>query len=353
VHKVTGMMPERLAPPHKNSLDALRLVAAAMVLYSHQYALLGLPEPLFTPWNSFGDAGVAIFFFLSGCLVWTSWARDPSAMRFFQRRSLRIFPALWVLCLVSVLVLGPLLSVLPFSAYFGSVDTWRYLGTALLVSSKTLPGLFPGNAIPFVVNGSLWTLPVEFLCYITVAVTGMVSVGWAATRLSMGTVLSLCVLAVVVLASYGSRWTGPHFIPHLEMVALFWFGVLYGHAVAAPRSRVVWVLGAVALLAYALLGPRSMERAVMLACAALLVHVARTTAMGSRLTEPLGDLSYGVYIFAFPVQQIGVHFGRGLGWGVTTYLLLSAVVTGALAYLSWHAVEKQALRFKPASRGTA
>jgi peptidoglycan/LPS O-acetylase OafA/YrhL len=347
------MMPERPQPPHKNSLDALRLVAAAMVLYSHQYALLGLPEPLFTPWNSFGDAGVAIFFFLSGCLVWGSWARDPNPKRFFQRRSLRIFPALWVLCLVSVLVLGPLLSLLPASTYFLSVETWRYLGTALLVSSKTLPGLFPENAIPFVVNGSLWTLPVEFLCYVSVALTGVVAMGWVATRLSTSTVLSVCVLAVVVLASYGSQWTGPHFIPHLEMVALFWFGVLYGHGVSAPKGRLVWLLGAATLLVYALLGPRSVERAVMLICAGLLVHVARTTAAGARLTEPLGDLSYGVYIFAFPVQQIGVHFGQGMDWGVNTYLFISAAVTGALAYLSWHGVEKQALRFKPAFRGTA
>ena len=323
-----------------------------MVLYSHQFALLGLPEPLFTPWNSFGDAGVAIFFFMSGCLVWASWARDPNAKRFFQRRSLRIFPALWVLCLVSVFVLGPLFSVLPTLTYFGSVDTWRYLGTALLVSSKTLPGLFPENTIPFVVNGSLWTLPVEFLCYVAVAVTGVVVVGWgAAARLSTGTVLSLCVLVVVVLASFGSQWTGTHFIPHLEMVALFWFGVLYGHSVSAPKNPAAWVIGGIALLAYGLLGPRPMERLVMLVCAALLVHVARRIAVGARLTEPLGDLSYGVYIFAFPVQQIGVHFGRGLGWSVNTYLCISAVVTVVLAYLSWHGVEKPALRFKPAPRG--
>ncbi len=344
------MMPGHLAIPHKNSLDTLRLVAAAMVLYSHQYALLGLPEPLFTPWNSFGDVGVALFFFLSGCLVWSSWARDPNVNRFFQRRSLRVVPALWVLCLVSVFVLGPLLSVLPVGMYFGSVETWRYLGTALLVSSKTLPGLFAENAIPFVVNGSLWTLPVEFLCYVTVAMVGLVAMGWAAARFSTGTVQAVCVLAVVVLASYGPRWAGPHFVPHLEMLALFWFGVFYGHSVSTPKNPVAWVIGSVALLAYALLGPRSMERMVMLVCAALLVHGARNTTVGARLTEPLGDLSYGVYIFAFPVQQIGVHFGQGLGWSVGTYLCTSAAVTVVLAYLSWHGVEKQALRFKPTSR---
>ena len=63
---------------NKNSLDLLRLVAAAMVLYSHQYALLGLAEPAFISWDTIGRAGVTIFFFLSGYLVWSSWDRDSA-----------------------------------------------------------------------------------------------------------------------------------------------------------------------------------------------------------------------------------------------------------------------------------
>ena len=89
----------------------------------------------------------------------------------------------------------------------------------------------------------------------------------------------------------------------------------------------------------------------MLVCAALLVHLARNAAAGARLTERLGDLSYGVYIFAFPVQQIGVQVGRSLGWSFATHFSVSLVVTLALAYASWHGVEKPALRFKPKSRG--
>jgi len=68
----------------KNSLDLLRLVAATFVLFSHQYALLGQPESSFFGWISFGGAGGGtIFFFLSGVLVWSSWARDPDRGAFF------------------------------------------------------------------------------------------------------------------------------------------------------------------------------------------------------------------------------------------------------------------------------
>lgn len=91
-----------MAVAGRNSLDLLRLVAATLVLFSHQYALLGQPEPSFFGWTSFGGARVTIFFFLSGVLVWSSWARDPDRWLLFVRRALRIFPALWVVVLGSV-----------------------------------------------------------------------------------------------------------------------------------------------------------------------------------------------------------------------------------------------------------
>lgn len=145
----------------KNSLDLLRLVAAALVLYSHQYALLGLPEPSFFGWTTFGGAGVSIFFFLSGMLVWSSWALDPDLQRFFVRRSLRISPALWVVVSCSVFLLGPVFSTLRGPDYFAAPETWRYLSTALLVGRHTLPGVFSDHPFPLAVKGSLWTLPVE------------------------------------------------------------------------------------------------------------------------------------------------------------------------------------------------
>ena len=334
----------------KNSLDFLRLVAATMVLYSHQYALTGQPEPLFLGWNTVGGAGVTIFFFLSGFLVWSSWERDPNTVRFFQRRALRIFPALWVVCLLSVLVMGPLLTVHTVGDYLRSPSTWHYLGTALLVSTNTLPGLFPENPLPLVVNGALWTLPVEFFCYISVATVGSALM---ALKFAKGPVLGLCLLGVVIAASYMPLWVGTHFVPHFEMMALFWWGVFYGHCLKAPREWPGLLLASVAFVCFALLGPRGFERTAMLVCAALLVHVARHVTVGSRLTDRLGDLSYGLYVFAFPVQQLGVHYGSRLGWGFVTYFSVSLLVTLGLAYASWHSVEKQALRFKAMGWGAA
>lgn len=335
----------------KNSLDLLRLLAAAFVLFSHQYALMGLPEPSFLGWTTFGGAGVTIFFFLSGMLVWSSWARDPDLKRFFVRRSLRIFPALWVVVLGSVFLLGPAFSTLRWPDYFAASETWRYLSTALLLVRHTLPGVFADNPFPLAVNGSLWTLPVEFLCYITVAVLGSLKVA------PQGLLIAANLLLVVLLASFAPLITGLRFAPHFEMIAMFWAGVFYGYCIQQPLNAILdkkltLVLVVAAFLAFSLLGPRGLERMAMLVCAAGLVHLALRISIGAKLTDPLGDLSYGVYIFAFPVQQMVVHWGKGRGWSFGVYFSLSLLVTGGLAYASWHLVEKRALRFKPGVRAS-
>lgn len=327
----------------KNSFDLLRLCAAALVLYSHQHALLGLAEPELFGWTTFGGVGVSVFFFLSGLLVWSSWARDPDLKRFFIRRSLRIFPALWFVVLVTVLVLGPIFSKLAAADYFASFEAWRYLSTALLVVWRGLPGVFLDNPFPLAVNGSLWTLPVEFLCYVSVALVGSISV------VRRDGLIALSLGLVVLAAAFGPLLLGNRFVPHLEMVAFFWWGVVYGFVRRRPESeRKPWAIGlGIVLLAFFLLGSHGVERTGMLGIAAALVVAAQRVPWGAWVTDRLGDLSYGMYIFAFPVQQIVVELGRHRGWTFATHLGLSFVVTSVLAYLSWHVLEKRALLFKP------
>ena len=244
-----------MATAEKNSLDLLRLVAAIFVLYSHQHALLGQAEPTFFGWNTYGGVGVTIFFFLSGMLVWTSWARDPHWGRFFMRRSLRIFPALWVVVLGTAFVLGPVFSTLSVADYFADQETWRYLSTAMMLIRHTLPGVFSDNPFPQAVNGSLWTLPVEFLCYVSVAVLGSVKF------MPKGIAVALCLLLTVLLASFAPLITGVRFSLHFEMVAMFWMGAMYGYCRqrlwdAGPAAWLTLAIGLAALLAFLVLGPQ-------------------------------------------------------------------------------------------------
>ena len=341
-----------MAAAGKNSLDLLRLVAATLVLYSHQHVLTGLAEPSFFGWNTFGGAGVTIFFFLSGLLVWSSWERDPHLKRFFMRRSLRIFPALWVVVLATVFLLGPVFSALSAAQYFADAQTWRYLSTALLVVRNFLPGVFTDNPYPLAVNGSLWTLPVEFLCYVSVALLGGFRIA------AKGLLMAVALLLFVLLASFGPNLIGLRFESHLEMAAVFWWGVFYGYCHAytlpeTPHRRLTLVLGLIAFAIYLGAGHRGFDRTAMLVFAAALVHLGLRLSSGAKLTDRTGDLSYGLYIFAFPVQQMLAQWGQGRGWSFGLSFGLSLALTGAFAYASWHLVEKKALLFKPRASATA
>ena len=149
-----------------NSFDLLRLLAAFGVLWSHQFPLLGLPEPSAQPLAmTIGALSVGTFFAISGYLNTQSLFRGGSLVPFLVRRALRIYPAL-IVCVGFCIVLGALLTTVSLRDFWSSGHTLLFaLKNTTLVAyfSQTLPGVFGGLPYPQV-NGSLWTLPYEFGC---------------------------------------------------------------------------------------------------------------------------------------------------------------------------------------------
>lgn len=330
---------------HRNALDLLRLLAAWMVLFSHQFALLGLQEPLWLGRYSWGELGVGIFFFLSGGLVWASWCRDPHWGRFFARRCLRIFPALAVVVVLSVAVLGPGLTSLTWADYWQADATWHYFKTLLLNNQKGLPGVFASNPLPDAVNGSLWSLGPEFLAYVVLAVVGWVCARWHrqwSVLVLLGVMLAL--LAAYVLKNGQGK-------PYFEVLVLFGWGAWWvqwrlqrqqGNGLSAMAMG----LALLALLTELWLAG-GVSRLILLVNIAALVSVGYSFSWGHRALARVGDLSYGMYIYAFPVQQTLVHWFPA--WHLGLHLLVATIWTLLLAWLSWHGIEKLALRFKPAA----
>ncbi|ELW9531216.1 acyltransferase [Burkholderia cenocepacia] len=178
---------------HKNNFDFLRLLAAFAVLYSHQHALVGLPEPTLGLPDSLGAFGVSIFFSISGYLIAQSWERDPNLLRFATKRVLRIWPALLVVTVLAAFVLGPIVSDLPVATYFQDPLVWKYLDNLRLRMTFQLPGVFTTNPFPNSVNGSTWTIPVEVRWYVYLSIAG--ALGLLRKRL-------VVLLAVFSLAGY-------------------------------------------------------------------------------------------------------------------------------------------------------
>jgi len=330
---------------HKNNFTALRWFAAGLVLYGHSFVFLGLPEPTFLGWVPMGPLGVYIFFAISGYLVAQSWDSDPHCLRFLQRRALRIFPGLIVCTLLSVFLLGPLFTSLELVDYFRSSRTWGYFSNIRLYITFYLPGVFETNPIPNAVNGSLWSLPVEFSMYLVLALLGFLRIpkaGWVLFAVGLMCVSKLWAMtSPEMLVVYGTD---------LRQVAIcgvyFWVGVLFFRYGISRFISITSIICAIAVWLSLTRWPELFVMAswVLLPFIALAFGLA-TSPWLSRMSRL--DYSYGIYIYAFPIQQALANLDPKMPFWL--YLVLTTVFTLFLAALSWHWVERLALRFKPSS----
>lgn len=328
---------------HHNNLTALRWLAAGLVLYGHSFVFLGLPEPRFMGWVSLGPLGVYIFFAISGFLVAQSWGSDPHPVRFLLRRILRIFPGLIVCTVLSVFVLGPFLTSLPLSNYFFHIHTREYFTNIALYITYYLPGVFETNRIANAVNGSLWSLPVEFSMYLVLALFGILRIpriGWLAAALGLMTLSKF----------WAMQWPDQliAYRTDVRQVVIcgvyFWVGAAFFSYKISKMFSTTSIFGAVIIWLSLSRWPEFFVMAswVILPFLALAFGLASSPWL-SRLAKY--DYSYGIYIYAFPIQQTVAKFWPHMPIGL--YLATTGVSTLVLAALSWHWIESPALKLKP------
>jgi len=329
---------------HRNGFTALRLLCAFCVLFTHSYALLGdRSEPLFRMSGlvAFGSVGVDGFFAISGFLVCSSLLRNPSAPAYLRNRLLRLLPALIVLVLALVLILGPLATSAP--DYWRDPATWRFLGTVTIYGvQQHLPGVFADNPDPLV-DGSLWTLPMELTCYLLLL---------ALHRCRLLTVRGLGSLAVLLLALHLGGVFPPHrLLMRMDVMRLDRFAVLFfsGALLGVLKDRIpyglAWAGWAFLLIVIASLPqrPALFELIYLPVLPHLLICLGRSLSRAAWLNE--WDASYGVYLYGYPVQQCLIAaFGACIGTAGLT--LIAAPVTLLLGLLSWRFIERPALSLK-------
>ncbi len=326
-----------------NNFHLVRLLAALAVIYGHSYHVTGQPgADLFLQLVGFkfiGGVAVDIFFVISGFLIVASLERH-SVVDYLKARCLRIFPALFVAVLISVLILGPLVSEDP--GYWANPQTWHYLyKNALMVSTEyMLPGVFQSNP-DHAVNGSLWSLPVEFRLYIVfllLSVLGML-------KRDRYTVLTIAtfLLGLVVVPRY------PIFTQYENWVnvsAYFMAGALFWKRRSEIRLSPWYVLGVLALCCF-FHGTKEFSIAFFIAATYLTFYISFLRVpdwMYIRHT----DLSYGVYLYGWPIQSVLVMLRPGQSALFNT--VAACVVALCVAALSWNLVEKRALALKRGAR---
>jgi peptidoglycan/LPS O-acetylase OafA/YrhL len=336
----------------ENNFDLMRLALAVLVIYSHAFALgLGseATEP-FARWTGGQVTGGAIavdsFFVMSGFLIAASAERSRGVWGFLKKRVARIYPAFAVAALLTVLVVLPLSGGrLVWDGWLGRVG--NFVGQTLWLREFSYAGAFAGNPFPGVINGSTWSIPYEFWCYVGVAllmVTGLLR--------RRGVVLGLFVASWLLSLGFrvegwvlGGKELGAMFGPP-QIWARMWPLYLSGVVFWLYRERIALRGWMAAVSAAALVGASLVSwgwtALFPLAGAYLLLWFAFTPGVRLHGFGRFGDFSYGTYLYAFPVEQLVV---KVVGHGMAPLALFAAAtpVTLLLAVGSWYGVERRFL----------
>lgn len=342
-----------------NNLNLLRMMAALAVLFGHSFALLRQPEPWGGRWGvTPGTVAVDIFFIISGMLVCGSLVSKQSFSDYLCARILRIFPALAVMLLLTVLVLGPCFTQLSLTAYFLAPETLNYLVKCLSLYNGVayvLPGVFAHNPYPYAVNGSLWTLPFEIRMYLILLFCWCVLSVLKQSRIKAFRylLLSIAVFACVMVFFRhffppGASLMDSRMAEKMQFERLL-FMFFCGASIYVLSDKIVLKHTALYLLLPLLISSVFVSKDLFfalytLSLAYVVVCLAYLPSGMLRKYNAMGDYSYGVYIYAFPVQQAVAALWPGIM--VWQMALLSTLVTLLLAVISWHVIEKPALSLK-------
>jgi peptidoglycan/LPS O-acetylase OafA/YrhL len=338
----------------RNNFDAIRLAMAFLVLFSHCFALRfgsEAMEPLSQITNGFynsGNAGVWGFFIISGFLVARSFDMSPSVGRFAMRRVRRIFPGYLVATSFCAFVVTPLFAPPDFSLTSGEIAA-TLAGNLTLGNHFPIPDLFRDNPVS-AINGSLWSIRYEALCYVGLTLLTLTF------RRRLQPALLLLYLAVLILWCWadltGRKPGGSPALnavigwPYLWMMALpnFLLGMIVYHMRAAlPRSTALLIgLVAASLLVFHIGGrqPWGIVGAHVLGPPSLaygLFWLAYHPGIVLHRAARFGDFSYGVYLYAFVIQQMLVA-RTALPFPV--FVLASALLSFAAGIASWWLVER-------------
>jgi peptidoglycan/LPS O-acetylase OafA/YrhL len=339
------------AARHQNNFGFLRLLLALLVILSHSFEIIdgNRSRELLTRvfgTISFGEFAVDGFFLISGYLITQSLFQSRSIKQYLFKRVLRIYPGFIIAFFFTYFIVGPL-----SGGSFAQTPLSEHIKNGFRIFAFGCPVLnnsFPGLHYHFL-NGSLWTISYEFRCYLFIIV---LSIPFIARNRSFVLLLSIALLGLIPIHSlvnyefpYGLNPLLGFPTHNLRLIPIFLSGSLF----YLFRDRIVyhksWAFIALAILIPLMFSRWTAELALATLGAYFLFWFAFK--VPSRLLSRIGDktdLSYGVYLYAFPAQMLLLYQAKvDSPW---LNIILSTPITLVLAYLSWTFVEKPFLKFK-------
>ena len=331
-----------------SGFDYMRLALSLIILIWHSFLVTnGLhwaEGVMFSPIGVIVRTALPMFFALSGFLVAGSLERNASIPTFAAFRAFRILPALAVEISLSAILIGALTTTLATADYYGQPQFATYFLNIVGWIHYNLPGVFAGNPDD-TVNRSLWTIPSELECYLFLIAAAAFGLYKEKHRLL---VLTIAVYGAYIVFRVVRDGATPGFQPHggtvLSRLLIFYFmtGVLfYRFRDRIPFNFSMFVgsmLAGIACLFF--------EQTVWLSLPATVYATVYLGLLDPKRVQLLlgGDYSYGIYLYAYPIQQTWVWLLPNASWYVN--LACALPTTAGFAVLSWHWIEKPALRLK-------
>lgn len=326
-----------------NSLNSLRLLFATLVIVSHSWPVGGFGwDPRLGDFK-LGEFSVAAFFVISGYLI-TGSRLNSDLIPFFRARIVRIFPGFWVCLIVTAFVAAPIAGAVRGGWSLGDAGGYVVKNLTLVMKQWTVGGTLEGAPWPQQWNGPLWTLMYEFACYVMVAILFSIPAlrgnRWA-------------VLAVFAVFTIGT--SANHFGYYPDNFNIMWMTIMGTYFFAGatvfmfrdviPASP--WLMaGAVAVIVGLCALHAGMAYAPLpIAYACIWVAARCPKLLVERIGSGTTDISYGMYVYGWVVQQLVVLIGLN-EYGVAVMIAASVIGTIPFALASWYLVERPALKYK-------
>ncbi|WP_163001479.1 acyltransferase family protein [Pannonibacter phragmitetus] len=334
-----------------NSYGIIRVVAAFLVIWTHSYSVLGgeqADEPLRAlSGYSVGSHAVNIFFSLSGFMVAASWERSKGFIDFTLARMLRIIPALIFVNVLIVIVSGLFLTVSSKAFWTGeNIGSFLVSTIVLFKAGSTLEGVFAYNPWPGVINIPIWTIKYEIICYASLA---LLMLAIKLSRLSVAK-RRLTLFVLLALSASVMMWQGDAAqFDNIGHLARFFFAFYLGVGAWFERDRIrlgwTWLVAIWLVVSLAIaIRSATMIPLAMLGTAYLAFWTGSFTAGSVQRAADRTDLSYGMYISGFFIQQLLA--AAYPGQSIATNTISATIIAALFAWISWTVVERPALKLR-------
>lgn len=329
----------------KNNLDIMRFIAALLVIISHSIPIAYGADyaDFISNWTdgglSIGGIAVGVFFVTGGFLILKSAESKGQVKDYAKARAIRILPPVLVYAVLMVFLVGPILTELSLGDYFGQTGTYKYLLNGILVLQHNLPGVFLNNIYGPVVNGALWTLPIEVLCYALCFFA--FKIGITDKKRFKYTIP----LAVVLVLAISYAFRGNTFILSVvRPMVLFYIGMVA--YVYRGAIKLDWKLCVINLVFFVVAIVMKCDYVAMLIFFPYIIfYLAFGTRKKADWFGKYGEFSYGMYIWGWPVQQVICNvFGGSMDWYVNAILTIPIVLICGV--LNYYVVEKRFMKRK-------